>query len=521
MVLARWGGLGHHRYQVGFSGDVKELTWANLAYQPYFSATAANVLFPSWSHDIEGSPDDLEMFTRWLQVGAFSGTMRSHERGMSAGDCADKPEASPAAWGPNSGKCAVVEPWNTGPNFFEANRRALQWRARLVPYIYTAHRQLFDTGVGLMQPLYYHYPNHDAAYRMTASQNAQYFFGNSIMVAPITEPAAGDNGDPTQSLASKEVWMPPGVWFDALTGELSTVTTAHPHTIRSRGYTLAEVPMWFKGGAVVPYVPLRSMPSLTGVASQQNRFLGFRVIPGGVGSDATSGLAYEDDGTTTAYLTGAFVETHCNVTVEGERTEVSIATRGNLHMLKGFPAARAYQLQFPNALPPRNVTIRTSTGSEAVPFVRFGAVASSRQVPPRSQWYYSFEEDEGLVVVVDLVDIATAATVVVSLSTAADPQTTAALHGGLFGTLIRAVYAHANQDVDRTNPDENSPGPAYLSQLSSVGVALEKLADPMSPTHAFGALVAKVPALLANATQELQGIKKPNGRVVYTLALLQ
>lgn len=37
MVLARWGGLGAHRYQVGFSGDVAALTWSNLAYQPYFS----------------------------------------------------------------------------------------------------------------------------------------------------------------------------------------------------------------------------------------------------------------------------------------------------------------------------------------------------------------------------------------------------------------------------------------------------------------------------------------------------
>ena len=32
MVLARWGGMGHHRYQVGFSGDVRSLTWSNLAY---------------------------------------------------------------------------------------------------------------------------------------------------------------------------------------------------------------------------------------------------------------------------------------------------------------------------------------------------------------------------------------------------------------------------------------------------------------------------------------------------------
>ncbi len=60
VVLGRWGGLlsffsymskyiltqiglGAHRYQVGFSGDVARLTWQNLAMQPYFSFTASNV----------------------------------------------------------------------------------------------------------------------------------------------------------------------------------------------------------------------------------------------------------------------------------------------------------------------------------------------------------------------------------------------------------------------------------------------------------------------------------------------
>lgn len=106
-------------YQVGFSGDVGALTWANMAYQPYFSATAANVLFPFWrcvveisvkrqmnvffyesireiflcalflltpsfiypdsppccSHDIEGPADDLELYVRWIQVRSSYGLM--------------------------------------------------------------------------------------------------------------------------------------------------------------------------------------------------------------------------------------------------------------------------------------------------------------------------------------------------------------------------------------------------------------------------------------------------------------
>jgi hypothetical protein len=128
------------------------------------------------------------MYTRWLQVGAFSGTMRSHERGMSAGGCANDAVTTPPEWGPDSGTCSIIAPWNVGPKFFEANRRALQMRERLLPYIYTAHRQLFDTGVGIMQPLYYHYPALDEAYRMNRTDNAEYFFGNDILVAPITAP---------------------------------------------------------------------------------------------------------------------------------------------------------------------------------------------------------------------------------------------------------------------------------------------------------------------------------------------
>merc|ERR1719461_2732335 len=88
-TLARWGGLGNHRYQVGFSGDVnfKSDAWKALAFQPYFTATASNVLHGYWSHDIVG-PDDAELETRWIQWGTISPIMRIHDRGMGVGSCA-------------------------------------------------------------------------------------------------------------------------------------------------------------------------------------------------------------------------------------------------------------------------------------------------------------------------------------------------------------------------------------------------------------------------------------------------
>ena len=79
VILHRWGGLGNHRYQIGFSGDVVG-SWDTLSLQPRFTATAANVGFGFWSHDLGGFvvPVDPELYTRWIQWGAFSPIFRTH-----------------------------------------------------------------------------------------------------------------------------------------------------------------------------------------------------------------------------------------------------------------------------------------------------------------------------------------------------------------------------------------------------------------------------------------------------------
>ena len=70
---------------------------------------------------------------------------------------------------------------------------------------------------------------------------------------------------------------------------------------------------------------------------------------------------------------------------------------------------------------------------------------AARRAPHDSQWYYSFEEDEGLGPVIDIVNVPTAEAVTVTIETEASAATSAAMDGGLYGTLIRAVYAHADR----------------------------------------------------------------------------
>ena len=65
-----------------------------------------------------------------------------------------------------------------------AMRDVVKLRYRLLPYIYSAARQSYDTGVGMCRPMYYIYPELEEAY----NNPGQYFFGNDIIVAPVTRP---------------------------------------------------------------------------------------------------------------------------------------------------------------------------------------------------------------------------------------------------------------------------------------------------------------------------------------------
>ncbi len=96
LILHRWGGLGNHRYQVGFSGDVVPVSpivlwlvaleiyyiqaWESLDFQVAFTLSASNVGYGYWSHDIGGhtKPSPPELYTRWVQWGVFSPMFRTH-----------------------------------------------------------------------------------------------------------------------------------------------------------------------------------------------------------------------------------------------------------------------------------------------------------------------------------------------------------------------------------------------------------------------------------------------------------
>lgn len=191
LTFSRYGGPGSHRYPVGFSGD-SYITWASLAFQPYFTATAANIGYGWWSHDIGGHMRgirDEELALRWLQFGVFSPIMRLHS---------------------SMSEFLRKEPWSFEPSVCQIMERFLRLRHALVPWLYDRMLDAAREGGVILYPVYYDWPQgFDAIF----AQRDEYMFGSDMLVAPVVTPADADS-----KLACVKVWLPEGTWIDFFTG---------------------------------------------------------------------------------------------------------------------------------------------------------------------------------------------------------------------------------------------------------------------------------------------------------------
>ncbi len=313
IILARWGGLGDHRYQIGFSGDVIT-DWSSLQFQPYFTATAANVGFGYWSHDIGGHiPGTVtpELYTRWVQWGAMSPILRTHTTRNA--------EAERRIW-------AYPYP------YAKAMRDAFRLRYGLLPYIYTASRNTYDTGVSMIRPLYYDYPESDEAYEF----GDEYFFGKDLIVAPVVHPISQDS-----LLATEDIWVPPGSWVEWYSGD----QLQGPKVVE-RHYALDEIPILVRAGAVIPMQSVEQKANIENVDP-----LVLRIFPAQYGSTSV----YGDEGNSEGYKHGEYSRTAVSYHTENNRI-VRITIDPARGTYPGMNKSRSYVIQLMNVFPPVRVS---------------------------------------------------------------------------------------------------------------------------------------------------------------------
>ena len=322
LLFHRWGGLGNHRYQIGFSGDTISV-WESLAFQPWFTATAANVGYAYWSHDIGGHMPgavDAELYTRWLQFGAFSPILRTHTT--------KNPDAERRIW-------AYPEPYSG------IMRGIYQLRYALLPYIYTEARRTYDTGVAFLHPLYYDWPEADAAY----SHKDEYVFGADMIVAPVVAP-----GDKATGLANKTVWLPAGDWVEWQTG-----TTLHGPAAVPRNFSISQIPVYARTGAIVPEAPPMQYSNQKPLDP-----LIVNIFPLADGQSSTYAL-YEDAGDSQAYQQDAAAWTELRASQNGAVLTIEIDPAKGIY--KGMPSSRAYEIRLPGDWPPDGLDIARPSGS--------------------------------------------------------------------------------------------------------------------------------------------------------------
>ncbi len=383
LLYHRWGGLGNHRYQIGFSGDAVA-SWRSLAFQPWFTATASNVLYSYWSHDIGGhylyaDHLDPDLYVRWVQYGTFSPILRIHS---------------------NKNSRLNKDPWVYDKDHFDALRDAIDLRYRLVPYIYTMARCAYDTGIGLCRPMYYDYPESPEAY----ADSSQYMFGDQMLVSAIGAPAD------SAGIFTAHVWLPQGNrWF-----EWSTGTLLNGGQSLDRKFTLSEYPVYVKAGAVIPMYG-REVRNLQSPISAYT----LAVMPGASGE----GTIYEDAGDDKQYAT-RYATTRVVNAIRGRTQTLTIEpTRGEFD---GMELERTYTIYIYGAEMPETVTV------DGIPYTY-----SSLDTALTRQWRY---DGNRLAVVVPIGVVSASATHTVTVTYSSDRQ--ADVNTGIVGRLHNFVKAY-------------------------------------------------------------------------------
>jgi alpha-glucosidase (family GH31 glycosyl hydrolase) len=312
LTFSRYAGPGSHRYPVGFSGDTL-VTWASLDFQPYFTATASNIGYGWWSHDVGGhmfGAKDDELATRWVQLGVFSPILRLHS-GLSPFN--------------------TKEPWRFSAEAQDVMTRSLRWRHRLLPYLHTMNHRAAREGAPLVQPMYWSHPQSTDAYEVPN----QFMFGSVLLVAPITAPR-----DPKLQLGSVLAWLPEGIWIDVFTG---LVYAGGRQLVLHRD--LASIPVLAGPGAIVPL----SGDLVPGNAPDNPGELEVLVV---VGADGAFELI-EDDGTGSGLDPGTVVRTPIGF----DQCEGSVTVGPSSGALGCLPERRAWRVTFLGLTPGESPTV--------------------------------------------------------------------------------------------------------------------------------------------------------------------
>jgi len=221
------------------------------------------------------------------------------------------------------------QPYIYGEPYTSINRKYLELKMRLTPYMYTYCAQAHETGVPTTRAMVLEFPD-DV---VTHGKQTQYQFMNGewFLVAPVYKSEAKRDS----------IYLPKGTWYDYWNGKAYTGNT----WLNNYPAPLNKLPVFVKAGAIIPMYPKmeydrqRKADSLT-----------LDIYP----YKQSSFNLYEDDGITRDYRKGAFAKTLIEVNA-ANNVQVNIhAALGNYD---GKYLQRVYLVNIHQAKAPKAIAL--------------------------------------------------------------------------------------------------------------------------------------------------------------------
>jgi len=326
-VLTRSSFAGGQRYAAVWTGDAPA-DWAALRQSVSMLLGLGVSGFPFVGSDIGGfvRMPSAELCTRWLQLGVFNPFMRMHTE-----------IATPDK-----------EPWSFGWRYEAINKRAIELRYELLPYIYNVMQQASETGVPALRPLFLDFPDD----KRTANLDDEFLFGSDLLVAPVLWEGADSRG----------VYLPAGDWFDYWTGKryAGNATISMP-------VTLDAIPIFVRGGGFI-----FRQPVVQYTGEMRGNPLRVLVAPA---TESESSL-YEDVGESLAYRKGDFLKRTFRQTHEAKSLVIAVSAPAGPYR----PAKRDLLLETWMDHEPKAVTEQIgneATESETLPRLSAADLAQS------------------------------------------------------------------------------------------------------------------------------------------------
>ncbi len=301
--LTRSGFAGIQRFgTVTWSGDVAK-TFSGLAVQLPILLNMGMSGIAYHNSDIGGftgnSPTTPELYTRWMEFGAFCPVMRAHGYDALGG----------------------TEPWafnSNSPSTEGIVRNLIRLRYSLLPYNYTIAHETYETGVPMARPLFVQYPDDPNL----SNESSAYMWGDNFLVAPVV--ASGET--------SNTFYLPPGKWISFWDDHVYTgggeVTVPAP---------IDEVPLLVKSGSIIP---MQNVMDYSDQYPLDTLRLAFYPDP----AASSSFTLYEDDGKSLDYQSGSYSQTLFGerMTSGGNGGTMEISIGASVGVYAGKPARRLY-----------------------------------------------------------------------------------------------------------------------------------------------------------------------------------